>query len=451
MRRFFTDDSLEDFLKQSTDRFQLRPSDKVWKGISENLKRKNRRIGWFTGLFVTATSVAVYLLSQQHPGAGTLASLPSGELNATGSTLLSTGMQTAIAINADSRNTNGNNVNEEARQSITNANPLRVAASSRSIPGRRQRSVSVKPSNHQGVIDEATPSAFYTGFESDEPGRDITDASLADPAIAAQPDLADAPVTPGTTVSPLAKGRGNRVSLQFFFTPTVSYRSLSENKDYTSSSAMNSASPSYAELYNVNDAVTHKPSIGLEVGLTAKYALDRNLRIQGGLQFNMSRYEVEAFDNATPQLATVAYNGGGSTNRSTTYSNMSGEGRKDWLQNMYFQVSAPIGVELQLAGNSKTQFGIASTIQPTYILSDRVYMLSTDYKNYAEVPWLVRRFNVNTALSTYVGYSTGKINWQVGPQVRYQLFSSFVSKYPVKENLFDFGLRVGVSLNKGSH
>jgi hypothetical protein len=28
------------------------------------------------------------------------------------------------------------------------------------------------------------------------------------------------------------------------------------------------------------------------------------------------------------------------------------------------------------------------------------------------------------------------------------LLSSFVSKYPVKENLFDFGLRVGISLNK---
>jgi hypothetical protein len=40
------------------------------------------------------------------------------------------------------------------------------------------------------------------------------------------------------------------------------------------------------------------------------------------------------------------------------------------------------------------------------------------------------------------------MKWQVGPQVRYQLLSSFVSKYPVKENLFDFGMRVGVTLSK---
>jgi hypothetical protein len=64
------------------------------------------------------------------------------------------------------------------------------------------------------------------------------------------------------------------------------------------------------------------------------------------------------------------------------------------------------------------------------------------------MPGLVRHWNLNTSLETYVGYSTGHINWQVGPQVRYQLLSSYLKKYPVKENLFDFGLRVGMSFNK---
>ena len=99
-------------------------------------------------------------------------------------------------------------------------------------------------------------------------------------------------------------------------------------------------------------------------------------------------------------------------------------------------------------GDDKMQFGIATTIQPTYLLGDRVYLISTDYKNYAEVPWLVRRWNVNTSLETFVSYSTGHLKWQVGPQFRYQILSSFISKYPVKENLYDFGLKVGISLNK---
>ena len=111
-------------------------------------------------------------------------------------------------------------------------------------------------------------------------------------------------------------------------------------------------------------------------------------------------------------------------------------------------MSAPIGLEVNFKGNEKVHFGVASTIQPTYVLGDRAYLITTDYKNYAQVPWLVRRWNVNTALETFVVYNSGKTTWQVGPQVRYQLLSSFISKYPVKENLFDFGLKVGVSLNK---
>jgi hypothetical protein len=108
----------------------------------------------------------------------------------------------------------------------------------------------------------------------------------------------------------------------------------------------------------------------------------------------------------------------------------------------------PVGAEVDLIGDDKVQFGVGGTIQPTYVLGDRAYLLSTDYKNYAEVPWLIRRWNINTAFETFVSYSTGRMKWQVGPQVRYQLLSSFVDEYPVKENLFDFGLKVGVSLNK---
>ncbi|HEX2535584.1 MAG TPA: hypothetical protein VHK69_17700, partial [Chitinophagaceae bacterium] len=102
----------------------------------------------------------------------------------------------------------------------------------------------------------------------------------------------------------------------------------------------------------------------------------------------------------------------------------------------------------KLHGDDKVQFGVATSVQPTYVLGDRAYVISSDYKHYAEVPWLIRRWNLNTNLETYVAYSTGKVQWQVGPQVRYQVLSSFVQKYPVKENLFDFGLKVGVSLHK---
>jgi len=171
--------------------------------------------------------------------------------------------------------------------------------------------------------------------------------------------------------------------------------------------------------------------------------------VKAGLQFNVNRYDIKAF-NYRMELTTIALRtnaGVDSVDIISSHRNFSGY-KSDWLQNYYFEVSAPVGIEIDLAGDSRVQFGVAGTIQPTYILGDRAYLLSTDYKNYAEVPWLIRRWNVSTGLETFVAYSTGKMRWQVGPQVRYQLLSSFVDKYPVKENLFDFGLKVGVSLNK---
>lgn len=242
--------------------------------------------------------------------------------------------------------------------------------------------------------------------------------------------------------------RNKRLSFQYYFTPTVSYRKLSENKAYLRS--LNS-STSGSSLYNdINNVVTHKPDMGLEIGVAARYALDKTLKIRAGLQFNTSRYDIKAFSYRA-ELTTIALNTGGfipdSVSTISNYRNFNGY-KSDWLHNFYFQISAPVGIELKLAGDETVQFGIAGTLQPTYILGDRAYILSSNYKNYVEVPSLTRRWNMNTSFEAFVSYSTGKMNWQIGPQVRYQLYSSFVKEYPVKENLFDFGLKIGVSANK---
>ena len=149
-------------------------------------------------------------------------------------------------------------------------------------------------------------------------------------------------------------------------------------------------------------------------------------------------------------FCTIALDAGTGTNsisQETIYRNYNGN-RANWLQNLYYSASIPVGVELKFPSRKSTYFAIAGTFQPTYIVTDRAYLLSTDYKNYVEVPSLTRRWNMNTGFEALVGYSTGKTQWQVGPQVRYQIRSSFEDQYPLKENLFDFGLKVGVLLNK---
>ena len=242
---------------------------------------------------------------------------------------------------------------------------------------------------------------------------------------------------------------GRRLSWQVYFVPTISYRRLSENKAFISSSQANS---SYAGIYDINSAVTHKPDMGFEMGFSAGYPVSKNLKIIGGLQFNVSKYDIKAFTTYPTELATIALNTGTryrtAVSTPTNYRNFGGGYNQNWLHNLYLSASAPIGVELKIKGSNKTYLGIAGTIQPTYILSDRAYMLSTDYKNYAEVPQLMRRWNMGSSFEIFGAYSTGRISWKVGPQVRYQLLSSFQKKYPVNEHIFDFGLKVGIMVRQ---
>jgi hypothetical protein len=243
--------------------------------------------------------------------------------------------------------------------------------------------------------------------------------------------------------------RERKLTWQIFFSPNISYRKLSENKSFVRPTTSPASAFSYLGLYDVNNAVTHKPNIGFELGITSKYAVSPNAKLRAGFQFNVSRYDIKAF-NYVPEVATIALNNGYGVdlvNTISNYRNFNG-GKTNWLKNYYFQASVPLGVEVKLTGNNKMHVGVASTLQPTYVIGDRAYLITNDYKNYAELPWLIRRWNVNTSLETFVSYSAGKTKWQVGPQVRYQLLSSFVSKYPVKENLYDFGLKVGVTINQ---
>ncbi len=62
------------------------------------------------------------------------------------------------------------------------------------------------------------------------------------------------------------------------------------------------------------------------------------------------------------------------------------------------------------------------------------------------MPSLTRRWNMNTSFELFSAHQTGKVKWRVGPQVRYQLMSSFSKNYPIKEHLFDFGLKMGIQL-----
>lgn len=455
MERNMNNNDFEQFIKKNADQYRMYPSERVWHAIYSTLHTRRKWYG--VGLSILLLSMIAVTWMIISPATKKLAVNPE-------------------TINPDQNISSQKDQNEGAnrfslsqKNKTTLTSPINNTSGLLSfVPGEiKVENTSVGNPEQENIIlnDENTDITQLTTKDNSlfNPTVDLTDQVIDN-----WPDMSNRianffsqnndqrfptykevyPLTIESVVNSYkAFSKNKRLRWEIFFTPTVSYRKLTENKSFLRNSS--NQSYSYVSYSDVNSVVTHKPDMGLELGLTAKYPLTNSLRILGGIQFNISRYGIRVF-NAPGEIATIALDqssGVDSVAAWTTYRNFSGY-NPDWLQNFYFSVSAPIGAELKLTSNKKTEFGIAGTIQPSYILGDRAFLISTDYKNYAEVPWLIRRWNMNTSFETYISYSTGKLKWQVGPQVRYQLLSSFQNKYPVKENLFDFGLKLGIMLNK---
>ncbi|MGZ3846229.1 MAG: hypothetical protein ACXVBJ_08860 [Flavisolibacter sp.] len=407
MERNFTDENMEEFLKRNADGLFMRPSAKVWKGISAHLQRRRKKFGFFLGTTLLLTTALGYYLVNE-----------SSSHYYTTPAKASTKMEKRLTPSTSF-------VAQPNQQLIATIAPVRRNNTSPSTTTSKQQDFSfvqhLLQQNEQTVPNAFTPAIVDDSFL--EPG-----AYQQNKLVNTDPTITD-PLSIESVVNSY-KRSGKKLTWQGYFTPTISYRTLND--------------PTIK-----NYGIAHKPAFGFQLGTTAKYAVTKNTRLRAGLQLNVNRYEIRTKDSYA-QLATIRLNdrnGVDYIRTTTNYNNFTGY-ETNWLQNMYVQLSAPVGVEVKLSGSDKTQFGIASTVQPTYLLGDKAYLISDDYKNYVEMPGLVRHWNINTSLETYVGYSTGHINWQVGPQVRYQMLSSYLKKYPVKEHLFDFGLRVGMSFNK---
>ena len=483
MENRFNNNDFEQFVKQNADQYRMFPSDKVWKGIHHNLHTRRRWYGIGLGLLILTTGVVTWvMLSNSGKNRQVVSSLPPITIT---KTVVEKKQNDDIVIAPVKRNdekisfiTSADNLHKKlfiddgvslagtnGSQVENSVDPLTIAQTE-PVPLKeaeivRQPESVVKNTSavKQIVYNKPANSVVTTTVVNDYSFITPTNTVIKETATnnIAEERKADKKDNYPLSIESVINSytyikKRKKISLQVFFTPTISYRNLKENKDFINSArnATNSTPNPYYST-DINNLVTHKPDVGLQLGFTVGYPLSKKLKLIGGLQFNVSKYDIKAYTYPS-EVATIALrNTSGGTNTVSTvtnYRNSGGSSRVNWLHNLYFSASAPIGLELKLVGNRKAYFGVSGTAQPTYVLSNRSYLLSTDYKNYAEIQSLIRKWNINTAFELFAGYSTGKLKWRVGPQIRYQAMSSFVKKYPVQEHLFDFGIKLGIMLNK---
>jgi hypothetical protein len=107
-------------------------------------------------------------------------------------------------------------------------------------------------------------------------------------------------------------------------------------------------------------------------------------------------------------------------------------------------LSLPVGIDWKVWGSGKLSWGLAAFAQPTYVFKKAPFVITPDDKSFADGAKMMRKWNINSSLETYFAYTMGKYKWQIGPQFRYQLLSTFNNSYPIKEHLLDYGIKIGL-------
>ncbi len=241
----------------------------------------------------------------------------------------------------------------------------------------------------------------------------------------------------------------DRTSLELYITPGVGYRQLSNDPKYN----MPSSTPSFTTGAGIdaNKAVNQKPGLGLEAGFVLNYAIAKNLRIKAGVQANYTSYRINADETNHPVLTTLMLidpNSGYPYMHSASSTLVNGGGAQPVkIHNKTYQVSIPLGFALKLSGNNKLEWYAGATIQPTFVMGGKAYLISADRRNYVADASLLRKWNLNTAFETYINYKFDGFTLQAGPQFRYQLLSTYYKKYTVNENLYNIGIKLGILKN----
>jgi hypothetical protein len=243
----------------------------------------------------------------------------------------------------------------------------------------------------------------------------------------------------------LPENKKSRWSVELYGGPNINYRRLTEKQPFDYHLPYNAALTANNRSV-VNNVVKQRPSVGFNVGTALVYSISDRLKVKAGLQFNYRQYTIDAFRSKLERSVLLLDNGYIYPDSVYTFSVISNEPGKSaiTLNNRYFQLSAPVTVEWTVAKVNKLSFNLASSVQPTYQLNTNMYQITSDYKSYVQAPGLLRRWNINAGAEATANFMAGGLQWQVGPQIRYQMLPTQVGNYSIREHLIDYGVKVGI-------
>ncbi len=428
-------DDFEKFLQDEVGNQKMFPSDHVWNNIAEKIQPKKSwpALTLISSVILLSLGVATFL---NYPPENILDKIHDFK-----------------TINFTSKQTT-NNLNRITPKSNLVLSSIKIDRPSNTVvaaKGLSKESKLVFVARHSSILSSSTNLNANSNLAEDNihnpvVTRTTTDENLgfAKGTIAAVNNLKDVnyPVMNKELISPENNNSrtkkqiiSSKLDYEIYATPSISYRSLVEDQVITQLST--NATP-------VNNTVSQKAGLGSELGIGLRYMLSKELTFKTGLQFDLRQYSIDAYKSSgLAKIDVVQNNALFSIDVASKYSNNSGVAQTT-LNNRLYQVSIPLGLELNAYSGKHLGVSIGASLQPTYSINKNVYILSTDYKYYANGESLFRKWNINSSINANITYKLNKTTFYLGPQVRYQHLPTYVDKYPIKEYRVDYGVRLGI-------
>jgi len=474
-------DDFEQFLRIQADKNRMYPDDQIWRNINQHLHGNNR---WpaltfgaiLTGALLTASLIFLHpdkdlfkLSLASNPG-NTQISKPSGPNNINARKTGTVGVailkpmdeKTAIyTFNYQPSPVEDQPADSEMDQAVHESILTMASTTGESIqanettvqngftPTYKNIDKDIQPAITVRQVDPGSP--LMAEIRDNEPENNsnglvnkpddaMNGASVADAAHPAE----NIQLQEFSKNEPAKTGVHKKLGIEVYGGSSISYRELSEPSMLDYHFPYNAAITANPRS-NVNDFVRQRSSIGFEFGTALHFPVTDRLTIKAGLQFNYRQYNIDA-SAASVRSSVLLLNNSDGRDSMVVYSaigNSGGYGPLS-LRNRYFQLGAPVGFDWIIAGGDKLNFSLGASLQPTYQLNTNIYMITSDYKSYTQQPDMIRRWNMNGAVEALATFKSGSFNWQLGPQIRYQMLPTQMNNFSVHEHLVDYGVKLGV-------
>lgn len=475
MERNFDISNFEESLRQHADDFLMTPSNRVWKGIYNDLHPGSKWPSITIALFFLMSLIGIgyWNLSSQSPKAtnnnlkekNTSTAYPDGSSDFSAlqpKDVTTSAAEVAMVTASGSKSFLSLSKEQDNYMSLVDENMISAPplVSSRLISGNfitapRTSFINDIPVGASVMsINKGSSSAY-----AEEPARNtekvtnrehLAIRSLKMTSLngknsnAAQDAERNEKVV--ATTQKITKKKNKGTEWTFYLTPAISTVYF-KGKPVEYSQPVTGSSPILLAPANVGNTLRINARIGLAAGTRLKVNLSEKTRFLSGLEISSSGYNILA-NRVHPTFAYLVLrerDGQFAPHKYMTfYGNGNGEDEIS-LPNSSMEISLPLGLERSVWKNDHLEIGIAATIAPAFLISNNGYILSADGRNFVSDADLMRMTNVNAQIESFISFYSNDVKWRIGPTFNYQMLSTYKNIYPVKEHLLDYGIRIGIS------